>query len=1239
MCRAMKCPQCQFEATHVGIFWICPKHGQLPESAPPVPLRIFLSYGHDANEELVRHIYADLKQRGHDVWFDKTEIKFGDEWRRAITDGILQSNRVLSFLSKHSTRDPGVCLDEIAIAIGAKGGNIQTILVESEQEVKPPPSISHLQWLDMHDWKERRAADESIWEQWYQTKLAEIIAVVESDESRRFAGEIKTLEELLKPTASDFTADSRIRQLLEKKLVGRTWLFEAVEKWRTSSITTPSPLEGEGRGEGYSRLFWLMGAPGIGKSAFAAHLAHEYGRGTVLAVHFCDWKKPDHRDACRIIRTLAFQIATRLPDYRKLLLTLPILTELDRKSSAELFDGLLTYPLKLSITGGRERYLIVIDALDEAGGDGRNELVDVLARYAGQLPDWIGLVVTSRPEFDVTTPFQALKPFPFETKSAANSEDIRAYLRHELAAQLQNRPDADRLVEQILEKSEGIFLYVEWFCRDLRAKWISLDDPERFPQGLGGMFFQFFQRQFPQQKKDTGVIGFTLSDYKERCRPFLELIVAAQEAPRLRFLCRVLKWSSYDQKEIIDAFGSLLNLTDGRIRMFHKSVMDWLCAPKDSGPYFVDINAGHRQLAEHCWQEFNSTTERVSWYARLYFQVHLDRIGEVQKKQVIEKKLRSSAETIRVYVSSTFRDMPTERELLVKVVFPQLRIICESRGVHFIDTDLRWGITTEEVSEGNVIELVLEEVRRCKPFFIGIIGERYGWVPERLPTRLIETQPWVRELPNVSVNELEIIQGVLSETQTLGYGLMYFRDPHFLEQLPAETRPHFEENQSSDSRAKLNRLKQRIRNAADEEVCLLRENYANPEELGRWILDDFTKLLNTFLPENKIVDPLTKTAREHDGFARNRARHYIIRQPYIDALNTHIASDGTPLMVSGNPGAGVSDLLSKWFLAYRETNPNDFVLAHFLGVTPDSAEVSAMLSRIMLELKRSLLLPGEVPNQPKDVLAVFPMWLSEAATRVRIVLLLDGLNLLHGDSCDLEWVPKIMPPSLHLIVSAKPGRSLNAARRRGWRELIVQPLTTAERKALIESVLAQYAKRLSPSQIVRIADAQQTSDVLFLQLMLDELRQYGQFEYLDERINHYLRAHNLEELYELIIARMEQDYGSEFVRTSLILIWASRCGLTEYELQYLLGSSDEPLPRAKFLPFSSAANVIFSERGGLLDFAHREAREAVYSRYLPTPSARQSVHHRLEVFFKAQQRTPRDFEELQWQQAQLSKYH
>ena len=289
-----RCPRCNQSLTQVGKHWVCPEHGQISSrssrgdeaqtsSAPVVPLRIFLSYGHDANEELVRRIYADLKKRGHDVWFDKTDIRPGDDWRGSITDGILKGHRFLSFLSKYSTRDPGVCLDEIAIAIGRKGANIQTILVESEWEVKLPPSISHLQWLDMHDWKERRAAGESTWEQWYQAKLAEIVAVVESDESRRFAGEIKTLEELLKPTASDFAADAHIRKLLEKKLVGRTWLFEAVEKWRLG--VPPSGGSGsESRVHAASpdrvnaelptsRLFWLMGATGRARSGASGWIA------------------------------------------------------------------------------------------------------------------------------------------------------------------------------------------------------------------------------------------------------------------------------------------------------------------------------------------------------------------------------------------------------------------------------------------------------------------------------------------------------------------------------------------------------------------------------------------------------------------------------------------------------------------------------------------------------------------------------------------------------------------------------------------------------------------------------------------------------------------------------------------------------------------------------------------------------------------------------------------------------
>jgi hypothetical protein len=108
-------------------------------SAKDRRIRIFLSYGHDANEELVRRTKADRETRAR-FWFDKNEIKTGDDWRGSIGDGILKINRLMTFLPKHSTRDPVICLDELAISIAANGGNIQTVIVESKREVKPPPT-------------------------------------------------------------------------------------------------------------------------------------------------------------------------------------------------------------------------------------------------------------------------------------------------------------------------------------------------------------------------------------------------------------------------------------------------------------------------------------------------------------------------------------------------------------------------------------------------------------------------------------------------------------------------------------------------------------------------------------------------------------------------------------------------------------------------------------------------------------------------------------------------------------------------------------------------------------------------------------------------------------------------------------------------------------------------------------------------------------------------------------------
>jgi hypothetical protein len=100
--------------------------------------------------------------------------------------------------------------------------------------------------------------------------------------------------------------------------------------------------------------------------------------------------------------------------------------------------------------------------------------------------------------------------------------------------------------------------------------------------------------------------------------------------------------------------------------------------------------------------------------------------------------------TVRVFISSTFRDMHAERDYLVKRVFPAQRERLEKYRIHLVDIDLRWGITEEEAQKDQVLDLCLSQIDECRPFFIGILGERYGWVPATFSEEAASKYGWVQ---------------------------------------------------------------------------------------------------------------------------------------------------------------------------------------------------------------------------------------------------------------------------------------------------------------------------------------------------------------------------------------------------------------------------------------------------------------------------------------------------------------
>jgi len=46
-----------------------------------------------------------------------------------------------------------------------------------------------------------------------------------------------------------------------------------------------------------------------------------------------------------------------------------------------------------------------------------------------------------------------------------------------------------------------------------------------------------------------------------------------------------------------------------------------------------------------------------------------------------------------------------------------------------------------------VLPICLAEIDRARPYFMGFIGERYGWVPEEseYPEVVVEREPWLEE--------------------------------------------------------------------------------------------------------------------------------------------------------------------------------------------------------------------------------------------------------------------------------------------------------------------------------------------------------------------------------------------------------------------------------------------------------------------------------------------------------------
>jgi tetratricopeptide (TPR) repeat protein len=230
--------------------------------------------------------------------------------------------------------------------------------------------------------------------------------------------------------------------------------------------------------------------------------------------------------------------------------------------------------------------------------------------------------------------------------------------------------------------------------------------------------------------------------------------------------------------------------------------------------------------------------------------------------------MNQQIKTIRIFISSTFKDMHSERDYLVKYVFPELRDRCIKKGLSLVDVDLRWGVTEEEAEQGKAIEICLDEIENCRPFFIRILGERYGWTPTTYQVPDYEKYDWLRKFEKGhSITALEIYHGVLNKKKMKPRAFFYFRNPAFIGDVPLSKQA--EVKAESDTAAKkLYHLKEDIKdvfelNNIPEHImpaypCKFKGLKMNLQLVKDSLSAELTKqdvsLLETLVGEDNLID-------------------------------------------------------------------------------------------------------------------------------------------------------------------------------------------------------------------------------------------------------------------------------------------------------------------------------------------------------------------------------------------------
>ncbi|CAB4035599.1 E3 ubiquitin- ligase DZIP3 [Paramuricea clavata] len=414
--------------------------------------------------------------------------------------------------------------------------------------------------------------------------VKEILAIIKEERAQK-SRETEKVSDVDKLGKCDF---SGIRKSLNDEFLPgtRQWLFDKLSSWFTDKNSD-------------STVMILTAGPGVGKSVFAAEVCRMYAEeGQLAACHFCQYKNSDYRDPRMIIESLASIMCENVKGF-KAKLDEQLQRRHSRETLSDAFRVLLNDPLYA--LEEREPMLLVIDALDESMVAGKSELLELISEEFPKLPQWIKILITSRPELTVKKELHHLNTVQITRYDTKNKDDLLKYLRKSLS----HICNDEKVFRSLAEKSEGSFLFAYYTQLELKetTKQLTIETiSELVPKGIGG----FYQKQLKHLENELNA----LSSSEVKLKRFLQILVAAEGPLPLSLLPEylgLLDNIEYKVRQsIIGIMSSILPVYDNCLTVYHKSLRDWLMFDGyKEHDFTVDSQIGHECLWRVCKKVFD----------------------------------------------------------------------------------------------------------------------------------------------------------------------------------------------------------------------------------------------------------------------------------------------------------------------------------------------------------------------------------------------------------------------------------------------------------------------------------------------------------------------------------------------------------------------------------------------------------------------------------------------------------